>query len=387
MRKRVIALFMVIMMMGAMLVGCGSNNNAGTNEPAQGSTGSTDAPSTPDKIAKIAMVTDSGTIDDKSFNEGTWKGIVQFEREVGGIQTMYLQPSGEDTSDYVNAITDLVDNGYEMIITPGFKFETAIYEVQDRFPHVKFVLIDGTPHDGDWANGPNFHVADNTLAVFYAEQEAGFLAGVAAALATETGKLGFLGGMEIPPVQKFGWGYVAGIQYANEHFGTNAEISDSHYVYQGSFDDIPAGGIIASGMYDAGVDIIFHAAGGTGVGAIGEAIERQQAGEKVFVIGVDIDQYEDGFVGSSDQSVILTSALKGITLTAFEQIEAFVNGNFVGGKEVRLTAADGAVGLPEENPNLSPEIMEKVAEAEQAIINGDFIVPDSLEALDAYLGR
>lgn len=367
MRKRVIAFLMVALVLSLMLVGCGQGSDS-------------------DKV-KVGMVTDSGSIDDKSFNEGTWTGIKRYEDENKTITTTYQQPDNEATTDYLNAIADLVDNGYEIIVTPGFKFEEAIYEAQAKHTETTFILIDGTPNNGDWgaATGPDFKIADNTVSVFFNEHEAGFLAGVAAALSTETGKLGFVGGMEIPPVQKFGWGYVAGVEYANQNFGTNAEVVD--YIYEGSFNNVAGGGQIASGMYDKGIDIIFHAAGGVGVGVFSEAIERATAGENVFVIGVDIDQYDAGKLtdAADSKSVTLTSALKGVDVAAYEYIDAKLNGTFPGGQSIYLSLADGGVGIPAENPNLSAEALAKIEEAKQAVINGDFTVPATQEELDAYV--
>lgn len=366
MRKRVIALLMVVMVVGLMIAGCSQAAEA--------------------TKTKVGMVTDSGTIDDKSFNQGTWEGIKKYESDNGTIEATYQQPDNEAETDYLNAISDLVDNGYNIIVTPGYKFETAIYKAQDQYTDTKFILIDGAPNDGDYSTdaGPTYKTGDNTVAIFFNEHEAGFLVGVAAALSTETGKLGFIGGMEIPAVQKFGWGYLAGVKYANDTFGSNAEVVD--YVYEGSFNNVAGGQQLASGMYDKGIDIIFHAAGGVGVGVFSEAIERATNGENVWVIGVDSDQYEQGKLSQdSDRSVTLTSARKGVDVAAYDYIDAALNGSFPGGQTITLSLADGAVGLPEENPNLSADVLAKVDEAKQAVLDGKVIVPSTQEEIDAFL--
>ncbi|MDR5659971.1 BMP family ABC transporter substrate-binding protein [Serpentinicella sp. ANB-PHB4] len=368
MRKRSISFVLVAMLIGLMLAGCTQ-------------TASNDA-----DLTRVGMVTDSGTIDDKSFNQGTWEGVKAYESDKGTITTTYQQPDNEAETDYLNAIADLVDTNYEIIVTPGFKFETAIYQAQQQYPDTTFILIDGTPNDGNWESedGPDFLVGPNTVSVYFHEEEAGFLVGIAAALSSETGKVGFIGGMEIPPVQKFGWGYQAGVQYANDHFGTNTEITE--YVYEGSFVNISGGQQIASGMYDSGIDIIFHAAGGVGVGIFSEAIERATGGEDVFVIGVDIDQYEEGLLSEdSDRSVTLTSAMKALDVAAYDYIDAKLNGTFPGGEEIRLSLADNGVGIPDENPNLSEDTLARIEEAKQAILNGEVVVPATQEDLDAFL--
>ena len=360
MSKRVIALVLVVMLMGMMIAGCSTTSTEKT---------------------KVGMVTDSGTIDDKSFNQGTWEGIKRYEEEKKTIETSYQQPDNEADTDYINAISDLVDTGFEIIVTPGFKFETAIYKAQEQFPDTTFILIDGEPRTEDFSD---FKIGPNVVSVFFNEHEAGFLVGVAAALSTETGKLGFVGGMEIPPVQRFGWGYQAGVKYANDTFGTTAEIVD--YLYEGSFNNVAGGQQIASGMYDKGIDIIFHAAGGVGVGVFSEAIERATNGQNVFVVGVDADQYEAGKLSAdSDKSVTLTSAMKGVDVAAFDYIDAKLNGTFPGGTKISLSLADGGVGIPAENPNLSAETITKVEEAKKAVLDGTFTVPSTQEELDAYI--
>ena len=117
-----------------------------------------------DDRLKVGMVTDAGTIDDKSFNEGTWQGILKAAGE-GMISEKYLKPAGTTEADYIKEITNLYDAGYKFIITPGFKFETAIFAAQEKYTDAKFVLLDGIPHAGDWVS----NVGDNTVSIFFAE--------------------------------------------------------------------------------------------------------------------------------------------------------------------------------------------------------------------------
>ncbi|WP_058486408.1 BMP family lipoprotein [Defluviitalea phaphyphila] len=334
------------------------------------------------EAVKVGMATDSGTIDDKSFNEGTWKGIVRYSEEnEGAIEVRYLQPEGEQHTNYINAINDLIDTGHKIIVTPGYKFETAVNEAAANNEDIYFILIDGTTHSED---SFDFVKHDNTVCVLFNEHEAGFLAGVTAALSTKTNKLGFIGGMEVPAVQKFGWGYQAGVHYANKTYGTNAEIID--YIYQGTFNDAAAGQTLAAGMYDKGADIIFHAAGGTGLGVFSEAKQRAEKGEEVYVIGVDIDQYETGKI-STGESVTLTSAVKGIDLAAYNYIDAALNGTFPGGEIVTLGLKENAVGIPEENPNLSEDVINKLEEVKQEVIDGNLVIPSTQEELDEFLNN
>ncbi|MCM3572711.1 MULTISPECIES: BMP family lipoprotein [Mesobacillus] len=355
MKKRKFGLVMSLLLAaGTMLAGCGSDDG--------GSTGGKESD------LRVGMVTDAGTIDDKSFNQGTWEGILKAEEDLG-VKTKYLKPAGTTEAEYLKEIGNLYDAEYKFIITPGFKFETAVFQAQDKYEDAKFVIIDGNPHNGDF----NPVVKDNTVAVFFAEHESGFLAGVAAAVELKEGEAGFIGGMEIPAVQKFNWGFQQGLKYANENLDTNVTMKAENVVYQGSFDNAAAGGQIAAQFYDRGVDVIFTAAGGVGVGAINEAKNRAKAGENVWIVGVDVDQFEDGKY-DGDKSVILTSAMKKLDQVAFDMVQAEIDGKFPGGETLTFDAKNDGIGLPEENPNLSEETMGKVKEAYDKIKSEEITV-------------
>ena len=358
MRKKLIALTLSALMVTG-LVGCGSGNSNSNGGEKKAD-------------LKVGMVTDAGTIDDKSFNQGTWEGILRAEEEFG-VETSYLKPAGTTEADYMKEITNLYDTGYKFIVTPGFKFETAIYNAQKKYEDAKFVILDGAPHSGD----NNYDLSQNTIAIFFAEEQAGFLAGVAASLELKEGDLGFIGGMEIPAVQKFNWGFQQGVAYANENLGTKMTIKKENVVYQGSFDNSAAGKQLAATMYDNGVKAIFAAAGGVGVGAITEAKERVQKGQEVWMIGVDVDQYADGIYDEAEgKSVILTSAMKKIDTATYDMIKDELNGEFKGGQILRFDASNDGVGLPEENPNLSEDTVSKVNEIFEKIKSGDIKVSD-----------
>ncbi len=319
---------------------------------------------------KVGMVTDAGTIDDKSFNQGTWEGVQLAARDFG-LETRYLQPGGTTEADYITEIGNLVDADFTFVVCPGFKFETAIYDVQDRYPEAKFVLIDGYPHAGDWVPV----VKENVVSIFFTEHESGFLAGLATALQLGEGEVGFIGGMEIPPVQLFNWGFQQGIQYANENHGTAIVMNAENFIYEGTFENVAAGQALAAAMFDKGVDAIFAAAGGVGVGAINEAKRRADEGAEVWIIGVDVDQYDEG-IYDGENSIILTSAMKYIDVAAYDMIEAELNGVFPGGEILTFSAENYGVGIPPENPNLDAEVEAIVAEAFAAMQDGTLVVAD-----------
>ncbi|WP_078547014.1 BMP family lipoprotein [Litchfieldia alkalitelluris] len=357
MKKNFLVLFVFALI--TVLAACGGNGEEGA-APDNGG----DA----EDALKVGMVTDAGTIDDKSFNQGTWEGILQASEELN-VDEKYLKPAGTTEADYLKEIGNLYDAGYKFIVTPGFKFETAIFQAQDKYEDAKFVIIDGAPHAGDFAPV----VKDNTVSVFFAEHESGFLAGVATALELKEGEAGFIGGMEIPAVQKFNWGFQQGLKYANENLGTNLSIKAENVIYQGSFDNAAAGGQIAAQMYDRGVNVIFTAAGGVGVGAINEAKTRAEGGEEAWIVGVDVDQYADG-IYEGDKSVILTSAMKKLDAVAFDMIKQELDGNFPGGQTLTFDTKNAGVGIPAENPNLSEDTVSQVADINEKISAGEITI-------------
>ncbi|MHC1691596.1 MAG: BMP family protein [Sphaerochaetaceae bacterium] len=330
------------------------------------------AETTKKQLLKVGMVTDAGTIDDKSFNQGTWEGIKKAQTE-GLVEAKYLKPAGTTEADYLKEIGNLYDAGYKLIICPGFKFETTIYEAQDKWKDAKFVILDGEPHTADYAT---FRIEKNVVAVYWAEQESGFLAGVAAALQMKNAEFGFIGGMEIPAVQKFNWGWQQGVKYANENLGTKIVMKQENNLYQGTFSDVAAGQQIAASMYDKGVKVIFAAAGGVGVGAINEAKARAAAGKDVYVVGVDVDQYPEG-VMPSGKSIILTSAMKYLDRASYDMIKNELAGTFPGGTVLRLNAANDGIGIPVTNPNLSAEVSAKVTELYAKLKSGAIKVADT----------
>lgn len=362
MKKSFLAVTLCSVLSMGSFVGCGSAGQATAQkfEPIE-------------TEFKVGMVTDSGTIDDRSFNQGSWEGIQGTVADSKKIK--YIKPAGTSESDYLKEMINLYDGGFKFIVAPGFKFETAIFKAQNDYPDAKFVLLDGTPNDGQG----NYAVGPNTVAISFAEQESGFLAGVAAAVELKESNFGFIGGMEIPAVQRFNWGFQQGVTYANENLNTNITLDASNIIYQGSFDDKAGGQQVAAQMYDKGVNVIFTAAGGTGVGAITEAKQRATNGDtNAWVIGVDVDQYNDGIYDTeNNKSVILTSAMKYIDQATHDMIVAEANGNFPGGQSLVLDVSNDGVGIPSENPNLSEETINIVNDVYSKIKSSEITVVDN----------
>jgi basic membrane protein A len=328
------------------------------------------------KTFPVGMVTDAGTIDDKSFNQGTWEGILKAGKDFK-FKTKYLKPAGTTEADYVKEIGNLYDAGFKFIVTPGFKFETSILIVQDKYPDAKFVLIDGSPNNGKYDATRVEKVGPNTVSIFFAEHESGFIAGVAAALQLKDGEFGFIGGMEIPAVQKFNWGFQQGVAYANKNLGTKIVMKAENVIYQGTFSEVAAGQQLAASMFDKGVKAIFTAAGGVGVGAINEAKTRAVGGKTAWIVGVDVDQYNDGvYDAKANKSIILTSAMKGIGVASYDMIKLEREGKFPGGQTLIFSAKNDGVGIPAKNPNLSADAQKKVAKVVADLKAGKIVVAD-----------
>ncbi|MBW7453734.1 BMP family protein [Paenibacillus sepulcri] len=367
--KKSLFTLVLVMIVAAFAAGCGNGNNGGGTDTNAGTNAGNGGNAAEPAGFKVGMVTDAGTIDDKSFNQGSWEGILRGGDEFG-LETKYLRPTGTTEADYLKEMGNLYDAGYKFIVAPGFKFETAIFAAQDKYKDAKFVIVDGTPHT---AEDPTPVVKENTVSIFFAEHESGFIAGVATALQLKEAEAGFIGGMEIPSVQKFNWGFQQGVKYANDNLGTKLTIKPENVVYQGSFDDVAAGGQLAAQMYDRGVKVIFAAAGGVGVGAINEAKTRVKAGSDVWVVGVDVDQFADG-VYEGEKSVILTSAMKKIDQASYDMVKAEKEGTFPGGQTLTLDIKNDGVGLPAENPNLSDDTIAKVGEVTDKLKSGEITV-------------
>ena len=356
MKKKLMAVALTSLLSMSLLAGCGSSNTQTASKYEK-----------IDTDLKVGMATDAGTIDDRSFNQNTWEGIS------GSIEnSKYLRPAGQTDADYLESIGNLYDAGYKFIALPGFKFERAINVAQDKYPDAKFVILDGQPLNA----AGEVEIKENAAAILFAEQEGGFIAGVAAAAEIKEGDFGFIGGMAIPSVQKFNYGFQQGIKYANENLGTNITLKPENVVYQGAFDDKAGGQQVAAQMYDRGVKVIFTAAGGTGIGAITEAKGRAANGDtSVYVIGVDVDQYADGIYDQDTKaSVILTSAMKYMDKAIISMIQDEVDGKFQGGQTHVFTIANDGIGIPAENPNLSDETMNTVNKVIESIKAGDITI-------------
>ena len=276
-------------------------------------------------------IASSGSIDDRSFCQGAWEGIQQYGDE-HGISYAYYQSTGDSTTDLVNCIGVAVDGGAEVVVTPGFAWGAAVFEAQDQYPDTKIIFLDGDPHSEDYSE---YRIEDNVYSIYYAEEESGFLAGYAAVKDGFT-QFGFLGGMAVPAVVRFGYGFIAGADYAAQEMGLEAGSVSINYHYLGNWDASPENQTYAASWYSSGVDVIFACAGDV-TSVVSSA--ASQLGDDKWVIGVDVNQ-------GWDAANILTSATKDLTNSTYQALDLYFNDEFPGGEIVYLNSADNGVCLP-----------------------------------------
>ncbi|MDD3713032.1 MAG: BMP family ABC transporter substrate-binding protein [Candidatus Izemoplasmatales bacterium] len=288
---------------------------------------------------KIVLITDKGDITDKSFNQGAYEGVKAYAERMG-IEYDYLKPNDATDEEYIAAIAQAITDGATVIVTPGFLFEPAINVVQHDYPKVKFIILDGNPANATDANfTPIGTLEDNVYSIFYAEEQVGFLAGY---VSVKEGwrHLGFMGGMAVPAVQRYGHGFVQGAAKAAEELGLAADAITIDYLYTGDFKATPEVQTAAASMYNSGAEVIFACGG-----AVGQSVMAAAESAEAFVIGVDVDQ-------SADSPTVVTSAMKSLSLSVEQALTAIYEDNTwkrdFGGESVILSAADGGVGMPDD---------------------------------------
>ena len=345
--KKILALLLVLAMT-LSLVACGGKTEEKAPEAAAPEAA---APAETASEYKVAMVTDYGDITDQSFNQTTWEAVIKFGED-NGVAYKYYKPTSNDTAGRVASVELAIAEGYNVIVMPGYAFGGTIAEVSANYPEIKFIALDvaagdlletavalkGESYDynADNWNLTDYVYMDNVYCAIYQEELCGYMAGYAAVKLGYT-KLGFLGGMAVPAVMRFGYGYVQGVDAAAKELGITV---DMKYAYGNQFfgdADITA---VMDTWYAGGTEIVFACGGGIYTSAA-------EAAKKVDgkVIGVDTDQAPiiDAAYG---EGMTITSAMKGLAPTTIDTlVDVVINGNWANyaGKIVSL-------GLVSEDP-------------------------------------
>jgi len=332
------------------LTACGSDSEGGSDASGDPSS------EAPKSDIKVGMAYDVGGRGDQSFNDSAAAGLDQAKEEglIGDAQESEAE-DGEAETSREERLRTFADAGFDPIIAVGFAYAASVAKVAEEYPDIHFAIID----DSSLADVPN------VASLVFAEEQGSFLVGAAAALKTEADHIGFIGGVETPLIQKFEAGYAAGAKAVNPDIKI-----DSTYLTQipdfSGFADPAKGKTAAQGMYDAGADIVYHAAGGSGGGVFEAASE---AGAKA--IGVDSDQYNTA--DPSVQDVILTSMLKNVNVAVYEYLKSVNGGTFPSGVTTYDLAVDG-VGYSTSGGFID-DITGELDDYKQQIIDGDITVP------------
>ena len=334
--KKIASAIAATLMLGTVLVGCG-NGNSGSEKVKH----------------TAALVTDGGSIDDKSFNQSAWEGLEAWGKEnklEKGVNGYNYAQSNSD-ADFTPNINKLIKAKYSTIFGIGYKLAPAIKKTAKQNPKTNFVIID------DVVSGKN------VASVTFKSEQSSFLAGVAAAETTKTNKVGFLGGVKSDVITTFEKGFIQGVHAVNPKITVDVK-------YAGSFTKADLGQSMATAMYNNGEDVIFHAAGGTGAGAFTAAKNLAKNGKKVWVIGVDQDQKADGAYKGGN--VTLASAVNEVGNAAKDIANKAMKDKFPGGKIVTYDLKSKGVDLV--NDNMSDSAWKVVQQYKQKIIKGDLTV-------------
>ena len=313
-----------------------------------------DTDTSPESEVKIGMAYDVGGRGDQSFNDSAAAGMDRAVEDFGMTSQESEAEDGEPESAREERLRTFAEAGFDPIFAVGFAYAGAVAKVAPEYPDVHFAIIDDESIDE-----PN--VAD----LVFAEEQGSFLVGAAAALKSETGHIGFVGGVEVPLIQKFEAGYVAGAEAVNPDIRVDITYLTQAPDFSG-FADPAKGKTAAEGMYDAGADIVYHAAGGSGGGVFEAASESEN-----WAIGVDSDQYETA--DPSVQDVVLTSMLKNVDVAVYEYLTAVNDGEFPSGVTRYDLSVDG-VGYSTSG-GFVDDITDQLDDYKQQIIDGEIEVP------------
>jgi basic membrane protein A len=329
------------------LAACASDENGGSASGESSASGGD---------LKIGLAYDTGGRGDRSFNDSAYAGVEAAIENNGG-KVSELSPNA-DASNRADLLTQLADQGYNPVIAVGFAYGDVIGDVASQYPETNFAIIDSSVAEIG---------ADNLTGLQFAEEQGSYLAGVAAALKTTTNHIGFVGGVETPLIEKFQAGYVAGAQAAKPGITIDKQYLTPAGDFSG-FNDPAKGQIAAQGMYDAGADIVYHAAGGSGLGVFQAA-----AASNKRAIGVDSDQYNT-VDDPALKAVIMTSMLKRVDNAVETYIGSFVDGKVAGGKDVVNDLSTDGVGLAKSGGFID-DIQGQIDDYRQKIIDGEIEVP------------
>jgi basic membrane protein A and related proteins len=350
--RRGLRLLAIVAVFGLVAAACGSNDTTG------GTSGG-------GQKVKVGMVYDLAGRGDKSFNDSAYLGLQKAAKDFPNIEVKDLTPvaSGANREALMRL---LAQSGYSLVFGNGFAFEDTTVKVASDFPNVKFACTDGS----FTVQSPPTNMVNNN----FAANEGSFLVGAAAALKSQNGKVGFIGGVDTPLIHSFQAGYIAGAKHINPDITVDVKYLTAPPDFTG-FSDPAKGKEAALGLYQGGDDVVYHAAGGSGSGLFAAAVQYQNlTGQHVWAIGVDSDQYLTA--PSDQQPFILTSMLKRVDVSIYDTIKAFIDGTFKGATVQLFTLKDGAIDYSTSG-GFVDDIKDQLDQLKQQIISQTINVPSS----------
>lgn len=354
-KKKIVAIIATIAIAATMFAGCGKSESTTPSATS----------SKKDTKVKIGLSTDKGGRGDKSFNDAAIAGLDKIAKEYT-ITPDILE--AKKIEDYTPFLTKLAGQD-DLVFGVGFAMQKSMEEVAKANPTKKFGLIDEEVK------------LPNVVSLKFKEHEGSFLMGVIAGKTTKTNKVGFIGGVDMPLIQKFEAGFIAGVMSVNPDAakGLIPEGSAQHgtYVkYTGAFDNSNAGQECAKNLYNAGCDVVFHAAGACGIGLIKEASDERKAGKDVWAIGVDSDQ---AVIMPDNASAILSSMVKRVDNATYDVSKSVIDGTFKGGTTIEFGLKENGVGMADTTKNnTKADVVELANKYKDAIVKGTIIVPSTI---------
>jgi basic membrane protein A len=347
-------LLLVTLALALVAAGCGGDDD----DDAAGGEDTTAAEdtTTAEEPVRVGLVTDIGGLNDRGFNSLANQGLERAASELGA-EIRVLESKSD--ADYIPNLSTLAEEGYDLVISVGFLMGEATHQAAEAFPDTNFAIIDFA-YGGEGCEDTNTCELPNLQGLLFKEQETGYLAGYLAGLVTESNTISSVGGIKIPPVDRFIAGYQAGAKASNPDVETLNGYSED-FVDQAKCKEL------ALDQIAEGSDIVFQVAGGCGLGALDAASE-----EGVWGIGVDADQ---AFLGDH----VLTSALKKVDEAVFQTIQGQADGSFQGGGVTLFGLAEEGVGLGEFSPNAPQEAIDETLAQVPSIVDGSIEVPDALD--------
>lgn len=327
--KKILCLMTAMIMILSLAVGCSSNKKVEKKN-----------------VLKVTMVTSVGGVTDNSFNQSAWEGLQKAKKDLG-VNVSYIESKQE--ADYTTNLEAAVEGNNDLILATGFPMQQALLDIAKNYPEQKFAIV-----DVDYGK----ETPDNVICITFNENQSGYIVGLVAGKMTKTNTVGFVGGMDNVVVRRFQVGYEAGVKAANPNVKVLAQ-------YVNSFVDSAKGKSIATQMYKNNADIIFAAAGDSGLGVIESSKENGK-----LAIGVDRDQNDIA------PNNVITSAMKKVDQGVYDVIKNLSRGNFDGGQVLVFGLKENAIGLaPTTDKNVPKDVIDFVNKQNDKIISGEIVVP------------